>query len=97
MKTNNAIERTIFGNIFPAKKDRDGKVIRVLIDSSDQDQDRYFIANNKIGNELLELVNHKVQVTGYIKEDDNGDLICNVKDFKTLNDSERVTADNIDE
>ena len=88
MKTNNAIEGTIIGNIFPAKKDKDGKVIRVLLDSSDEDQDGYFIAKNKMGNELLELVNHKVQVIGYVKEDDNGDLIFNVRSFKTINDSE---------
>jgi len=87
MKTNNVIERTIIGNIFPVKKDQDGKVIRVLIDSSDQDQDQYFITNNKIGNELLDLVNHKVQVTGYVNENDNGDLMFNVRSYKTINDS----------
>lgn len=97
MKTNHTVEHTIIGNIFPAKKDKDGKVIQVLIDSSDQDQDSYFIAKNKIGNELLKLIDHKVRVTGYVKEDDNGDLIFNVKNFKTLNDSEEVNTDNIDE
>ena len=97
MKINHTVERTIIGNIFPAKKDKDGKVIQVLIDSSDEDQDAYFIGKNKIGSELLKLINHKVQVTGYLKEDDNGDLIFNVKDFKTFNDSEEVTTDNIDE
>ena len=97
MKVDHTIEQTIIGNIFPAKKDKDGKVIQVLIDSSDQDQDAYFIGKNKIGNKLLELINHKVQVTGYLKENDNGDLIFDVKDFKTVNDSEGVTTDNIDE
>jgi hypothetical protein len=97
MKINHTVEHTIIGNIFPAKKDRDGKVIQVLIDSSDRDQDTYFIEKNKIGNELLALINHKVQVTGFVKENHNGDLIFDVKDFKTLSDSGEVTTDNIDE
>jgi len=97
MNIKHTVEITIIGNIFPAKKDNNGKVIQVLIDSSDQEQDSYFIAKNKIGNELLELINRKVQVTGYVKEDDNGDLFFNIKNYKTIDDSEEVATDNIDE
>ena len=86
------IERTIIGTIFPAKWDENGKVTRVLIDTSDQDQDEYLIADNKKGKELLGLIHHKVEVTGTVRELDNDDLYFDVVNYKTKenNDEEKI-------
>lgn len=75
---------TITGIVYPAKKDHNGRVISVLIDSLDEDQEGYKVSPGKKSDKLLELINEKVEVYGTVSEDTGGDLIINVINFTLL-------------
>ena len=73
--------RTITGVVYSAKKDQDGKIISVLIDSLDEDQEMYRVSQGKKSDGLLPLINKKVEVQGTISEDVRGDRYISVIDF----------------
>jgi hypothetical protein len=81
---NNRNTRTITGIVYSAKKDHNGKVISVLIDSMDEDQEIYKVSPGRKSDKLLELINKKVEVYGSVSEDAKGDLIINVISFTLL-------------
>ncbi|MBN2418269.1 MAG: hypothetical protein JXL81_02710 [Deltaproteobacteria bacterium] len=76
--------RTITGIVYSAKKDQEGKVISVFIDSIDEDQDIYRVSQGKMSDRLLPLINKKVEVQGTISEDGTGDRYIHVIDFSLL-------------
>jgi hypothetical protein len=82
MKQSIAKEITIQGKVFPAKWDENRNVLRVVIDTTDQDE--YHVDHNKKGKELLALLRQMVEVTGTIREDEDGDLIINVREYTIL-------------
>ena len=79
--------KTITGIVYSAKKDHNGKVISVLIDSLDEDQEMYRISQGRKSDSLLELINKKVEVTGTVFEDAKGDLFINIVDYTLLEES----------
>ncbi len=76
--------KTITGIVYSAKKDHNGQVISVLLDSLDEDQEMYRVSPGKKSDNLLELINKTVEVSGSVSEDAKGDLIINVIDFRLL-------------
>ena len=50
---------TITGIVYSAKKDHNGKVISVLIDSLDEDQEMYKVTPGRKSMTLLDLINNK--------------------------------------
>lgn len=82
MKQTKYKEITIQGRVFPAKWDENRNVLRVVIDTDDQDE--YLVDHNKKGKELLSLLRHKVEVTGTVREDEDGDVIINVREYTIL-------------
>jgi len=76
-------ERKITGTIFPARWDNEGKVTRLVIDTMDQDE--YFIDQNKKGKELFGFINHNVEVSGIVREDEEGHYIINVREYALIN------------
>ena len=73
--------KTITGVVYSAKKDQDGKVISVLIDSLDEDQEMYKVSQGRKSDGLLPLINKKVVIQGTISEDVRGDRYVSVIDF----------------
>ena len=84
---NNKNIRTITGIVYSGKKDHNGKVISVLIDSLDEDQEGYRVTPGKKANELLDLINKKIEVSCTISEDTRGDLSINVIDYTLFEES----------
>ena len=76
--------RKIDGTIFPARWDEKGQIAGLVIDTDDQDE--YFIALNRKGKELLPYIHHEVELTGTLKEDDDGHYVINVKSFRIKKD-----------
>ena len=82
MKQSVAKEITIQGKVFPSIMDENRNVIRVVIDTADQDE--YHVDHNKKGKELLALLRQMVEVTGTIREDEDGDVIINVREYTVI-------------
>ena len=76
--------KTVTGIVYSAKKDNNGKVISVLIDSLDEDQEMYKVTPGRKSDSLLDLINKKVEVSGIVSEDTGGDLIISIADFNLL-------------
>jgi hypothetical protein len=79
--------KTITGIVYSAKKDHNGKVISVLIDSLDEDQEMYKVSPGRKGDDLLELINKTVEISGTVSEDAKGDLFITVVDYTLLKES----------
>jgi hypothetical protein len=84
MEKQKGILKKITGIIFPTKRDRNGKITGIIIDSVDQDQDGYIVVQNRKGGELIEHVYRKVEIQGIITENDNGEFYINVKSHQLL-------------
>ncbi|MFH1933244.1 MAG: hypothetical protein ABIN18_16845 [Pseudomonadota bacterium] len=82
MKGERRIEPTIRGTIFPVEWDKNDNVVQVVIDIPDQEG--YLIDQNKKGKELLEFIRHEVEISGSIREDEDGNLIFNVKEYSLI-------------
>lgn len=82
MKVDRSIERTIRGTIFPVEWDENNNVVQVVIDTPDQEG--YLVDQNKKGNELLEFIRREVEVSGTMREDEDGDLIFKVKEYSLI-------------
>ena len=84
---NNKNVKTITGIVYSDKKDHNGNILSILIDSLDEDQEGYRITPGKKANELMGFINKTIEVTGTISEDTRGDLSINIIDYTLLEDS----------
>ena len=75
---------TVTGIVYPAKWDSQGHVIAVVIDSTDEDQDEYFVSPGKKGAELLQFLNKKIEAQGRISENEKGRLMIDVKSYNLI-------------
>lgn len=82
-------ELKIRGRIFPARRDHEGNVTRLVIDTVDQDE--YFIDLNKKGKELFEFINRNVEVIGIVREDEDGNYIINVREYILMHNNHNNT------
>jgi len=77
--TANADEATITGTVVAADWDDKDKAIAVSIETDDE---LYYVSDNPIGKQLLELLDKKVTVTGIVGEDKDGNRTITVKSYK---------------
>ena len=82
MKRERGMERTIRGTVFPVEWDENDNVVQVVIDTPDQEG--YLVHKNKKGSELLEFIRREVEISGSVREDEDGDLIIKVKEFRLI-------------
>lgn len=75
-------ELTVKGTLFPAKWNESNEVVRLLIDTTDQDE--YLIGPNQKGREMLALVHRDVEIVGTVKEGENGAFVLNVSHYRLL-------------
>lgn len=60
--------------------------------SFETEDDEYFVEDNKLGEELFDLVDDKVEVTGMVKEDEDGTKWIRITSYEVL-ESEYVNTD----
>ena len=90
METAGPREQTVRGVLFPAKREINNQTVRLLIDTTEQDA--YLIRPSKKGNELDDFVHREVEITGTVKETDEGDFIFEVKAYRLLGDIDQEKA-----
>jgi hypothetical protein len=83
-------EQIARGTLFPADRYINGKPVHLVIDTVDQDA--YFIVSNKTGEELTAFLHREVEITGSLRETDEGDFIFNVKRYRLLDDIDQEEA-----
>ena len=85
MKTNKRQSRfsVISGIVIPVQWDANGKVITVNIHTNDEKV--FWVEHTKIGNELLNLCQAGVEVTGKIRERIDGKTSIGIKAYKLTN------------
>jgi hypothetical protein len=71
----------ISGIVIPAQWDEDGKVVTVTIHTNDEKV--FLVEHTKIGNDLLNLIQKEVEVTGKIRELD-GKTSIGIKSYKLV-------------
>ena len=79
----NAEEVTITGTVVAVGFDDKDKVIAVSIET---DNESYYVSDNPLGKQLLDLEGENVNVTGIVGEDAVGNKIITVEAYKILND-----------
>jgi hypothetical protein len=84
------IEINIRGKVFPLAWDENHNVTEVVVDTPNQDG--YIIDPRGKGKALLDFIRREVEVTGILKEDQNGDFILNVKEYRVVNGEEEKLA-----
>ena len=72
----------ISGIVIPAQWDADGKVVTVTIHTNDEKV--FLVEHTKIGNDLLNLIQKEVEVTGKIRERLDGKTSIGVKSYKIV-------------
>jgi hypothetical protein len=70
------------GVIFPSSRDENNNVIGIVIDTDEQDS--YFVDNNRNGKTLIDFIHYRVEVTGSIRENEDGEYIINIREYKIL-------------
>jgi hypothetical protein len=84
-------ERTITGIVVPEDWDKQDRVIRVAVKTPFYEE--YVVEHNKQGRELLSLVNHKVRVTGRIRQRLDGAMLITINTYeRSKEDGERQYA-----
>ena len=83
MKREQTREIAICGTILPAEWDKDGTVTSIGIEASDGEE--YIVFLDKMGEELLSFVDHKVEATGAVKKI-YGDLVLTVSTYSLIED-----------
>jgi hypothetical protein len=73
-------ERTVTGIVIPEAWDLKNNVIGVAIKTLDYRE--YVVEHNKIGKQLLSLIDSKVRVRGTVRERLDGDIMICVKSFE---------------
>ena len=82
MKRKKTKERTISGIIIPGDWDENGKVIGIVIETTDEE--KYLVYQNNKGKELLELTQYKVDATGTVTADEHGDMTIKVNRYNLI-------------
>ena len=82
---------TISGLIAPSEWDEDDNIVNVSLFTLDEKE--YRIKNNEKAEELLEFIAHEVIIRGYEEEDEYGNKIIIVNEFKVL--GEKVFEEDI--
>ena len=62
---------TITGVITPIDWDDEDNIVAISISTSEEEE--YIVEDSPLGEELFNLINEYVKVTGFIEEDDYGD------------------------
>jgi hypothetical protein len=75
-------EITVKGTLFAAKWDKNGDVVQLVIDTTEQDE--YLIENNKTGKELQKYLRRDMELKGHLKEGCRGDFILVVDSYHVL-------------
>ena len=72
----------IEGVVIPASWAENGLTMGVSLHTSDEKQ--YLIQLNKLGKELLDLLHHKVEVTGKIRERLDGSKLIVITSYRKI-------------
>ena len=70
------------GIVIPSSWDENGLTLGVSLHTSDEKQ--YQIQLNKLGRELLDLVHHKVEATGKIRERLDGSKLIIISSYRKI-------------
>ena len=81
-------EKKIQGTVFAAAWDDKNNVIQVVVDTPDQDG--FLIDPKGKGKELLDCLRREVEVIGTLKEDNNGDFVVDVKEYRLVKPSPEI-------
>lgn len=73
----------VSGLVVPVQWDANGNAVTVSIHT--RDENVFLVEHTKIGNELLNLIQAEVEVTGKIRERIDGKTSIGIKSFKTSN------------
>ncbi len=84
LNTNQFDERTITGVVAPFEWDEDDEELVFAVVIITDEGDDYLVDDTDIGEELLELVDSRVKVTGWVEEDEEGELMITVRGYKVL-------------
>lgn len=76
-----AVESTVIGMVRVNETDENDNVMSVYLETDDQD---YLLKNNAQARALIQHVDSKISATGYLEEDDEGNTILNIVNFKVL-------------
>lgn len=90
MKRKKTKERTISGIIIPGEWNENGKVIGIVIETTDEE--KYLVYQNNKGKELLELIQYKVEATGTVGVDEHGDMTIKVNRYNLIRGNEEEEA-----
>jgi len=90
MKRKKTKERTIHGIIIPGEWDENGKVIGIVIETTDEE--KYLVYQDNKGKELLEFIQHKVETTGTVRADEHGEMTIKVDRYNLLRGNEEEEA-----
>jgi len=82
VKASSGKDITIRGVIFPYSRDENNNVIGIVIDTDEQDS--YFVDNNRNGKALLDFLHCRVEANGSIRENEDGEYIINIREYKIL-------------
>ena len=83
-------EQIVRGILFPTDRYINSQPVHLIIDTVDQDA--YFIVSNKTGEELIAFLHREVEITGSLRETNEGDFIFNVKRYRLLDDIDQEEA-----
>ncbi|MBC8485390.1 MAG: hypothetical protein ISS66_02100 [Desulfobacteraceae bacterium] len=86
-------EKTITGYVISADWDLNGDVISICIET---DNGEYMVEDNDLSQELFELLDEEVELTGIIKKGKDGTNWIKVMDYEPR-DHEIYNEDNMDE
>jgi len=83
-KRGKSVETTISGIVIPIEWDDDdyGDATSVAIQTSDEEE--YLVDKNKKGKELLAFIEEEVEVTGTLREDEDGNFIIKINEFSLI-------------
>lgn len=70
---------TIVGTVTAWEWDDDNNATAIAISTEDDD---YVVGQNDLGNELLELLDHEVEVTGTVSVNDDDEKVIMVTEYK---------------
>jgi len=82
VKKGKDVEATISGIITPVEWDDYDDVTGVAIQTSDEEE--YLVDKNKKGEELLELIEQEVEVSGLVKKDEDDNFIIKIHEYSVL-------------
>jgi hypothetical protein len=79
-------KRAITGVVTPFDWNESYDVLRVLIKTPDREE--YVVEPNKLGKQLLSMIDRTVRVRGVVRERLNGDFTVSVDNYKVIQEEE---------